>query len=237
MADPVQVTSEIDVTSVEHALLTRRSVRAFLPKDVPGDLVKRILELAKRSPSGGNVQPWKVHVVRGSTKSALEADLTRIAQDVASQDPEYNYYPLKWREPYSSRRREIGEALYGALGIGRRDVRARRHQHLKNFSFFGAPVGIFFCTDRQLSCGSWIDMGMFMQSIMLSARSLGLDTCPQAAFTSYHQVVRNHLNLPEEEILLCGMALGYEDKSASANQVRSTRVPLEQFATFHGGGD
>lgn len=228
--------SERDIaTTVEDALLTRRSVRAFLPIDVPAPLIRDVLTLAARAPSGGNIQPWTVHVVSGSAKKALEEDLLAVATDDAHvNEQEYDYYPRRWWEPYASRRQQIGWALYQLLGIGKRDIASRRAQHLRNFTFFGAPVGLFFCVDRSLTQGSWLDVGMFMQSVMIAARSVGLHTCPQAAFTSYHQVVRRHLGIPDGDILLCGMAIGYEDTTRPENQLRSPRVPIDQFVRFHG---
>lgn len=220
--------------TVKEALESRRSVRAFLPVEVPRALIEEILELAHHAPSGGNMQPWKVHVVTGKKKAALEASLLDAATDPAYViRPEYDYYPDKWEEPYASRRKEIGERLHRSLEIEKRNVKARRAQHLRNFSFFGAPVGLFFCVDRTLSEGSWMDVGMFMQGVMTAARSLGLHTCPQASFTSYHQLVRQHLAIPEGDMLLCGMSLGFEDQGKPENQLRSTRIRLDDFATFH----
>lgn len=222
--------------TVKEAIESRRSVRAFLPVEIPQATIEEILELAHHAPSGGNMQPWKVHVVMGKMKAAIEASLLLAAKDKAyANRPEYDYYPEKWQEPYASRRKEIGEKLHQFLDIGRRDIEARRAQHLRNFSFFGAPVGLFFCVDRTLSEGSWIDVGMFMQNVMTAARSFGLHTCPQASFTSYHQVVRQHLGISETDILLCGMSLGFEDKRKPENRLRSTRIRLEEFATFHHG--
>ncbi|MBA2673898.1 nitroreductase [Ramlibacter sp.] len=221
--------------TVRDALLSRRSVRAFLSTQVPQSLIGELLSLAARAPSGGNIQPWKVHVVFGRAKTELEKDLLATAADKnGGGRPEYDYYPRQWWEPYASRRSEIGLALYGTLGIGKRDVAARRAQHMRNFAFFGAPAGLFFCVERALTAGSWLDVGMFLQSFMLAAREAGLHTCPQAAFTSHHEVVRRHLAIPDGDILLCGMALGYEDTTRPENALRSPRAPLDQFVRFHG---
>jgi nitroreductase len=222
--------------TVETAINSRRSVRAFLERPVRREAIEHILNLGKRAPSGGNMQPWKVHIVTGNVKAELEADLVQTIEEGIDPKPEYNYYPTRWQEPFLSRRRLIGEQLYQLLGIGRRDVEARRQHYMQNFTFFGAPVGMIFCVDRNLSSGSWMDVGMFMQTIMLAARSVGMHTCPQASFTSYHQVVRKHLKIPDNDILLCGMALGYEDQAKPENHLQSPRVPLDEFAMFYDSG-
>jgi nitroreductase len=182
------------------------------------------------------MQPWKVHVVLGDVKAGLQAELVAAFHDPnCPEDAEYDYYPPRWWEPYTARRRKVGWNLYGLLGIARRDVAAMRRQHARNFMFFGAPVGLFFTIERKLTSGSWLDAGMFMQNVMTAARAQGLHTCPQAAFTPYHRIIRRHLSIPEDEILLCGMSLGYEDKTKPENVLRTEREPLERFAFFHGG--
>jgi len=216
------------------AILTRRSVRAFLRDSVPRKTVEEIIGIAARAPSGTNIQPWRVHVVMGPTKAALEEALCAAFDDPEQKpDREYEYYPTEWYEPYLSRRRQIGWALYGLLGIGRRDHEAMHRQHRRNYLFFDAPVGLFFTMDRRLQNGSWLDTGMFIENIMIAARGFGLHTCAQGAFTSYHKIVRAHLGLPDGEILICGMALGYEDRSKIENSLQSPREPLESFVTFH----
>ena len=180
------------------------------------------------------MQPWKVHVLADKSKKALEEDLLSAFDDPGySSSPEYDYYPSNWSEPYLSRRRKVGWDLYSLLGIAKRDIDARRQQHKRNFLFFGAPVGLFFTLDRRLSRGSWLDAGMFIQNLMIAARVAGLHSCPQAAFTSYHDVVRRHIRITQDEILLCGMSLGYEDKSKPENGLRTEREPVENFAVFY----
>ena len=147
---------------------------------------------------------------------------------------EYAYYPTGWREPYLSRRRKLGWDYYGIMGLTRDDKPGMHRQHGRNFAFFGAPVGLFFTLDRDLERGSWLDAGMFVQSVMIAARAYGLHTCPQAAFTTYHAVVRRHLSIPEAEMLLCGMSLGHLDPQAPENALETERVPVAGFATFHG---
>lgn len=219
--------------TVDEALLTRRSVRAFLPDAVPEETVREILALAARAPSGTNMQPWKVYVTSGEAKQKLsDAILSSGIRPEKIEWDDYKYYPDKFFEPYLSRRRAVGFALYSLLGIGRREVERMRAQHDRNFVFFDAPVGMIFTIDRRLNKGSWVDHGMFLQSVMIAARSRGLHTCPQAAFAPYHRIIRPLLNIPDGEIVVCGMALGYEDKSKPENNLRSERAPLDEFVTF-----
>ena len=149
-----------------------------------------------------------------------------------AHEPEYRYYPAEWREPYVGRRRKVGFDMYALLGIGRGDKAAMFRQHSRNFEFFGAPVGIFFTLDKYLEIGSWLDCGMFIGQVMIAARAQGLHTCPQAAWPPYHQIVRQHLNIPDQQALVCGMAVGYEDESAPVNQLRTVREPLASYTRF-----
>lgn len=219
--------------AVDEAIVSRRSVRAFLPRAVDEQVVRDILRVAARAPSGTNMQPWKVYVVSGEKKAQLSrAILTSGVRPEKIEWDEYKYYPDKFFEPYLSRRRAVGYALYGLLGIGRREVERMRAQHDRNFTFFDAPVGLIFTIDRRLNKGSWVDLGMFVQSVMVAARARGLHTCPQAAFAPYHRQIRPILAIADEEIVVCGMALGYEDASKPENRLRSERVPLEEFVSF-----
>lgn len=227
-------TGDIDERAiVDEALTSRRSVRAFLPTPVDDATIRDILAVAARAPSGTNMQPWKVYVVQGAKKQALsDAILNSGMRPEKIAWDEYKYYPDQFFEPYLTRRRAVGFALYSLLGIGRRDVEKMRAQHDRNFTFFDAPVGMIFTIDRRLNMGSWVDHGMFLQSIMIAARGRGLHTCPQAAFAPYHRQIRPLLSIPDEEIIVCGMALGHEDESKPENQLRSERAPLEEFVTF-----
>lgn len=218
---------------VDHAIVSRRSVRAFLPTPVPDETVSDILRVASRAPSGTNMQPWKVYVVTGERKEALSRAIlgSGVRPEKVEWD-EYRYYPDQFFEPYLTRRRTVGFALYSLLGIGRRDVERMRAQHDRNFLFFDAPVGMIFTIDRRLNIGSWVDHGMFLQNVMIAARGRGLHTCPQAAFAPYHRQIRPLLGIPDEEIVVCGMALGHEDESKPENALRSERVPVEEFVTF-----
>ena len=218
---------------VDEAITSRRSVRAFLPDPVGEETIRDILRVASRAPSGTNMQPWKVWVFSGEKKQEItDAIMNSGIRTERAKWDEYKYYPDQFFEPYYGRRRAVGFALYGALGIGKRDVDQMRAQHDRNFVFFDAPVGMIFTIDRRLNHGSWIDHGMFLQSIMIAARGRGLHTCPQAAFAPYHRQIRPVLGIPDEEIVTCGMALGYEDTSKPENRLRTERVPLEEFVTF-----
>ena len=234
MLAPEHSSTELDETAiVDEAITSRRSVRAFLPDPVADDTIRDILTVAARAPSGTNMQPWKVYVTTGAVKTALSRAIldSGIRAEKAKWD-EYRYYPDQFFEPYLSRRRAVGYALYGHLGIGKRDVDQMRRQHDRNFVFFDAPVGMIFTIHRNLNQGSWIDHGMFLQSVMIAARGRGLHTCPQAAFAPYHNQIRPVLGIPDEEVVVCGMALGYEDTSKPENRLRTERAPLEEFVTF-----
>jgi nitroreductase len=164
--------------TVEEAVTGRRSIRAFLPKPVPRELIERILTTAGRAPSGTNVQPWRVWVLEGVVRDEICRDITSRYNRGDAGKREYDYYPVKWREPYLARRRACGWGLYGTLGIGREDKGKMHAQHARNYAFFDAPAGLIFSMDRDLERGSWLDYGMFLQSIMVAARQFGLETCP-----------------------------------------------------------
>jgi nitroreductase len=220
---------------VARALASRRSVRGYLPTPVAQATVEAILALAARAPSGTNVQPWKVYACSGAVREALVAELLALHDaGGGGHVHEYAYYPPRWREPYLSRRRKLGWDYYGTVGITREDKAGMHRQHGRNYAFFGAPVGLFFTIDRDLERGSWLDAGMFIQGVMIAARAFDLHTCPQAAFTTYHAVVRRHLSIPDDEILLCGMALGVADAHAPENTLVTEREPVSGFARFAG---
>ncbi|MEW6633795.1 MAG: nitroreductase [Pseudomonadota bacterium] len=222
-----------DAAIVDEAILSRRSVRAFLPDMVDDETIRAILAVAARAPSGTNMQPWRVYVTKGDVKQRIsDAILNSGIRAEKAEWDEYRYYPDQFFEPYLTRRRANGFGLYGALGIGRREVDKMRAQHDRNFIFFDAPVGMIFTVDRRLNQGSWIDYGMFLQNIMVAARGRGLHTCPQAAFAPYHKQIRPVLGIPDEEIVVCGMALGYEDTSKPENEFRTDRAPLGDWVTF-----
>jgi len=219
---------------VDDAIASRRSVRAFLPTPVPRRIVEEILAVSSRAPSGTNMQPWKVHVVTGAAKHRLATAVVGAFLDHRDgHEQEYKYYPDRFPEPYLTRRRKVGWDLYGLLGIEKGDTGRMRQQHARNHIFFDAPVGMIFTIDRALEIGSWLDYGMFLENIMVAARGRGLDTCPQAAFAPFHKVIRVELGIPESEIVICGMSLGYGDPDAPENGLVTERAPIGEFATFH----
>ena len=223
-----------EIATVDEAITSRRSVRAFLPDSVDEPTIREILDVASWAPSGTNMQPWRVYVTSGEIKERVSRAILDSGLRAEKARGEYKYYPDKFFEPYYARRRAVGYALYGHLGIGKRDVDQMRTQHDRNFVFFDAPVGMIFTIDRRLNQGSWVDYGMFLQNIMVAARARGLHTCPQAAFAPYHQQIRPVLGIPDEEIVVCGMALGYEDASKPENNLRTDRVSLDEWAVFLG---
>lgn len=223
---------------VDEAIRSRKSVRRFLPEPVAAAVVRHILEVAGRAPSGNNVQPWRVYVLAGAARDRLCADVVKAAREDADRhQPEYAYYPTSWFEPYMDRRRRCGLGLYATLGIAREDKLAREEQMLRNYTFFDAPVGLLVTLDRRLNTGSFMDVGMFIQSVMVAARAQGLHTCAQAAFAWFHTIARQHLPMGDNEMLLCGIALGHEDPQAPENGFITERAALDDFVSFHGFAD
>lgn len=222
------------VTTIDSVMRGRHSVRAYLPRPVPRELIAEILAIAARAPSGTNIQPWHVHVLSGTMRDTL-VNKVCAAHDAGdrSQPPEYAYYPREFFEPYLGRRRKLGVDLYRLLGIQKGDAVRMKVQYRKNLQFFGAPVGLIFSIDRRMGKGSWLDFGMFLQNIMLAARARGLDTCPQAAWTDYPRTIAEVLSFGEQEQLVCGMALGYADPDAIENTLATDRVALDEFVKFH----
>lgn len=222
--------------AVDWAICSRRSIRAFLPNPVAKHDIEEVLSVARTAASGVNTQPWRVHVVSGAAKQRLSDAIVRVYDDplLRQQHTEpYDYYPTEWVQPFVGRRRKVGWDLYGLLGIAKDDKQRMHQQHGRNYRFFGAPVGLFFTLNRVMGTGSFLDYGMFLQSIMVAARARGLDTCPQVAFTQFHQVIGEHLAIPEDELLVCGMSLGYADMECVENSLVTEREPVEQFTTFH----
>jgi nitroreductase len=220
---------------IDALLKSRHSVRAFLPTPVARADIEAILGAASRAPSGINMQPWKVYVLTDDSlrrlSQALVAAYDDPERDTLYQE-EYRYYPRQWTSPYIDRRRKIGWDMYGLLGISKDDKDKMHAQTSRNFRFFDAPVGLVFTIDRILEQGSWLDYGMFLQSIMIAARARGLDTCPQVAFAPFHRVIAGHLGFPAEEQLVCGMALGWADPDAIVNRLQTEREPVAGFAQF-----
>lgn len=231
MNDASRSSGERAIT-VEDAIRGRKSTRAYLKTPVPRELIARILTTASRAPSGSNIQPWKVFVVNGKARDDLVADLLHHYDTAGEGTREYEYYPVKWREPYLARRRACGWGLYGTMGITRDDKAGMNAQRRQNYEFFGAPAALIFTIDRELEQGSWLDTGMFIQSIMIAARQFGLETIPQAALANFHEVLRARLGIPQSEIVICGMGIGYPDVDARVNSFTTDREPLENFVTW-----
>ena len=222
--------------STIEAMTSRRSVRGFLPDDIPIELVDHLLDVSARAPSGTNMQPWLGHVVTGvKLKELVDTIVDAAMTDDGKQgyDREYNYYPAKFPEPYLTRRRAVGFGLYDLVGIEKGDHQRMREQGARNFMFFNAPVGIMFTIDKVLEIGSWLDYGMFLENFMTGARHYGLHTCPQAAWPTYHSLIKPILGIPEDQTVVCGMALGYEDTSLPENTLRTDRESAANFMTWH----
>ena len=220
---------------IDRAISARRSVRAFLDTPVDLAVVREILQVASRAPSGTNTQPWKVYVLTGDAKARLSAEIIETFMDpvkAAEHHEEYDYYPKEWIEPFIGRRRKVGFDLYGLLGLTKDDKTGMKRQHARNYQFFDAPVGLIFTIDRIMGKGSYLDYGMFMENIMISAVGHGLATCAQAAFNQFHKIIECQLNLPANEAVVCGMALGYEDKRAVENTLKTARASVDEFVTF-----
>ena len=221
--------------SVSDAVDTRIAMRAFLSTPVPGDLVRRLLRGASRSPSGGNLQPWHVYVLAGNELARLKALMRELTREHPfAGEAEYDIYPSNLKEPYRSRRAKCGEDMYAAMNIARDNKTARLAFVADNFQFWGAPVGMFFCMDRQMEAPQWSDLGMYIQTLMLLAREAGLHTCPQEAWTLWHKTVAEFLGMPSHLMLFCGISLGYADLDHPVSRVRTERAPLEEFATLIG---
>ncbi|MDR0576006.1 MAG: nitroreductase [Candidatus Accumulibacter sp.] len=219
--------------SADEVIHFRRSIRRFLPTPVDAGIVREILDLAARAPSGSNVQPWKVYALAGAEKEALSQAVTE-KYSRSGIDAEVEYYPKPWAEPWLSRRRRFAADLHALLGIAEDDEEGSTRQSIRNYRFFDAPVGLIFTVDRAFGSGMLLDYGMFLQTLMLAARARGLDTCPQLAFARFQDTVRRSLGLPESERVVCGMALGHADPDAPENRLRTERVPAGAFTDFRG---
>ncbi len=225
-----------DWLPTNEALRTRRSVRQFLPTPVSESTVRELLALAARAPSGSNIQPWLVHVAMGGPRDRICNEI-RAALDTDARKQhkrEWNYYPEQWREPFVGRRRKVGWDLYGLMGIKKGDHAAAEAYRRRNYDFFDAPVGLIFTLEEDLEIGSWLDLGIYLGSLMIAARGMGLDTCPQAAFADFHKIIRPILDIPERQIVVCGMALGYADDTAVVNTLETQRASVDEFAKIHG---
>lgn len=218
--------------SVVEAVRGRKSIRSFLPKPVRDNLVTEIIEIAARAPSGQNMQPWLIHVVTGETRDALCREVSAAAAAEDRSD-DYPYFPVAIEEPYLSRRRKVGFDLFAIYGVARQDMEGRTRALLRNFEFFGAPVGLFFTMERSWGLGAWIDIGNIMTNVMTVARAYGLETCPQQAWAEYGRPVRNVLRIPEQHVIVSGMALGYADYDATENELVTDRASAKEFVSWH----
>ena len=226
-------------SAVDDAITSRMSIRAFLPTPVDTAQIEHILQVASRAPSGTNCQPWRVYVLRGASRDTL-VDTVCSVHDAMRADPalaaqyveEYDYYPQQWVSPYLDRRRENGWGLYGLLGIAKGEKDKMHAQHQRNFRFFDAPVGLMFTVDRVMGRGSLVDYGAFLQNIMVAARGQGLHTCPQAAWNGFSKIILPHIGAGADEMLVCGMALGYADPQAVVNNFYTPRVAVQDFSTW-----
>lgn len=227
------------VQIVDQAITSRHSVRAFLNRPVEQQIIKDILSVASRAPSGTNTQPWKVYAITGQKRHEMIERVCQAQIDVA-KNPElasqyqetFNYYPEQWISPFIDRRRENGWGLYGLLGIQKGEKEKMAVQHLRNYQLFDAPVGLFFTVNKAMGIGSKMDISMMIQNVMTAAKARGLDTCPQAAWNHFHPIVLDVLGAGEDEELVCAVALGYADPEHIVNTFITPRVPVEEFTVF-----
>ena len=219
--------------TVSAAIATRKSIRAFKSDPVKRETLEEILTLAIRAPSGGNLQPWRVYAILDGARDELVRRVAKERETHPMGGPgEYNIYPPKVSEPYRTRRFELGEAMYATMNIPREDKAARINFFVANWEFFGAPAGLIFTMDRQMQEGQWADLGMLMENIMLLARERGLHTCPQESWSSFHETVREYLQIPDNEMIFAGMAIGVADETHPVNSLVSARAPLSEIVTF-----
>jgi len=214
---------------VSEAVDSRKSIRAFLDKSVDDSLIKELLEKTSRSASGGNLQPWQIYVINGDTMNSFHKFQSEWTEP---ETPAYAIYPENLKEPYKTSRYEVADDMYSLLGIAREDKEERFKQVLKNYEFFGAPAAFFCFVDRQMGRPQWSDLGMFLQTFMLLAREAGLDTCPQEAWAMKQESVTAFVEAPDELMLFCGMAIGYQDESEKVNELRTSRRPIEDWSVF-----
>jgi nitroreductase len=219
--------------NLSEAVEARRSVRAFLPKPVPLPLLRSAIERAARAPSGGNLQPWRLHVIAGDAMARFRQVMAERFKRAEPDPIEYDIYPPNLHEPYRTQRYRVGEMLYATLGIAREDKQGRLQQFARNWDFFGAPSGVFCFVDRRMGPPQWSDLGMYLQTLMLLLLEQGVSTCPQEAWSVYGKTVSEFVHAPQELMLFCGVAVGYEDTAAPVNTLRSERSPLETYAVFH----
>ena len=219
--------------NVTEAVAARRSVRGFLDTPVDPSLLNAIVTKAARAATGGNLQPWHIDLVTGESLAAFKTIMMAKLMAGEVEDPAYAIYPPQLTAPYRDRRFAVGEAMYAELGIPREDRAARRTWFARNFQFFGAPTALFCTVDRQMGPPQWADLGMYLQNVMLLAVEAGLATCAQECWAMYPETITGFLDTPDERMLFCGMAIGYEDESEPANRLRSARAAEEEWLTIH----
>lgn len=220
---------------VSEAVQSRHSVRAFTSQAVTREQIERLLERARWAPSGGNLQPWWIHVVAGAELAALiERVEARLPEYPMGEGGDYNVYPPKLKDPYRTRRYRCGEDLYASIGVERADKLGRLAQFANNFHCFGATTAMFFTIDRSMEQGQWSDLGMLIQTIMLLAREEGLHTCAQESWSAWSPTLTEFLGIPDEHMVFCGLAIGYKDESAPINQWRTERAELDELVSWRG---
>lgn len=220
--------------NVLEAIARRCSARAFCERPLQAETVRAILEVARWAPSGGNMQPWDVQVVCGESRRRVSEALAEARRGNEPERPDYQYYPVEWFEPYSTRKTACGIAMYRSLGLIRKTPESRLQAWDRNYAFFGAPVVLFCCIDNRLAVGSWLDYGMFIQNVCLAARGYGVDTCVQASPADYPDIIRKSLGIPPEKLVVCSIGMGYADLAAPINGYRTSREPVETFTQWHG---
>ena len=230
----MEIADDTNIDVLE-AIKQRKSIRAFKPDPVPKEKLLKLLEIAQRAPSGTNTQPWHVYLCAGKVKTAITNDvLTMAGSGQGASYEDLNYYPSAWDDIHNSRRRAVGWSLYNLVGIEKGDRDGSAKQAMRNFHFFDAPVGIFVTIDSYLGRGNWADVGMYIQTLMLAAKGLGLDTCPQAAWVPFQEPVIRHLGIPDNESLVSGMSLGWADPTKIENTLVSEREKVSEVARFEG---
>lgn len=235
MSDPGAV-CEVARNPIDVVIASRLSCREFSGTPVSRATVEQILRVARFAPSGANIQPWHVYVLAGAARTEVSAAILRAYESEPNEHvSEYQYYASEFPEPYLGRRQEFGRLYYSSLGIAQSDAEARSRQTAKNFTFFGAPVGLIVTIDRRLAMGSWLDLGMFIQNVMLAALGRGLQSCPQETFARYHRILRPLLSVPAEQMVACGISLGHPRQRATARLM--PRADVEAFASFKGFDD
>lgn len=223
---------------VDRIIRGRFACRAFASRAVPQRTITDILDVARFTPSGANIQPWRVYVIGGSKKDEISHALLKAHEEARDQHTsEYQYYAPELPEPYLSRRHQFGRLFYGSLNIQQSDTIGRARQTVKNYGFFGAPVGLIVTIDRRLQQGSWLDLGMFVQNVMIAAGARGLQTCPQETFAKYHALLRKLLPIPPEEMVVCGMSIGFAEDDCVNKGSLMPKAAVEEFAQFIGFED